>query len=282
MGALDPALGARVATAALFAPLLLAVVGFGPLTLELAMLVIVTASSFELSRLLARVGFRSLPGLFLLAPILGAASLYVPLGVVWTLAALLVSLVAVVWLFHPWIPRRGTSGWVGLLGQVAGAAYCGLLLSYFVRLEAGPWPAASAPGEVGARWAIFAILLIWAGDTGAYLAGTLFGRRQLWPAVSPKKTIEGAWGGVILSSLAAAVLRLWLAPGLSIWEALGLGAAAGLLAMLGDLIESRVKRKAGVKDSGSVLPGHGGLFDRFDSLFLTAPLFHYYLQAFAR
>jgi phosphatidate cytidylyltransferase len=125
----------------------------------------------------------------------------------------------------------------------------------------------------------FLFLVTWANDTGAYYVGTFWGRHPLAPRISPRKTWEGAIGGLLGSVLAALACQAWFLDSLSTGEALGAGVLIGLAAPLGDLAESILKRSADVKDSGSILPGHGGLLDRIDSLIFTTPAFYYYLLA---
>lgn len=125
----------------------------------------------------------------------------------------------------------------------------------------------------------FLFLVTWANDTGAYYVGTFWGRHPLAPRISPRKTWEGAIGGLFGSVLAALACRTWFLDSLSAGEAIGAGVLIGLAAPLGDLAESILKRSAGVKDSGSILPGHGGLLDRIDSLVFTTPAFYYYFLA---
>jgi phosphatidate cytidylyltransferase len=110
---------------------------------------------------------------------------------------------------------------------------------------------------------------LWAGDTAAIFAGKAFGRRKLWPALSPKKTWEGAAANFLACIVVAIPLAMWI--GYAWPVGLACGAAAGILGQYGDLFESWVKRQAGLKDSGTLLPGHGGILDRIDSLLFTAP-----------
>lgn len=117
---------------------------------------------------------------------------------------------------------------------------------------------------------LLAILPLWAGDTAAYVVGKSCGKHLLAPAISPKKTIEGSLANLVACVAVAAPLGLWLAYSWQISVLCGL--AAGVLGQAGDLFESAVKRRAGVKDSGSLLPGHGGLLDRVDSLLFTSPV----------
>jgi phosphatidate cytidylyltransferase len=129
----------------------------------------------------------------------------------------------------------------------------------------------------GERFVLFLALVTWAGDTGAYYAGTLWGKHLLAPSVSPKKTVEGAVGGVALAVGAALSAHAWFVPRLSLSDTLVLGLFLAGSGLLGDLWESAIKRRVGVKDSGSILPGHGGMLDRLDSLLFTAPTFYYYV-----
>ena len=123
----------------------------------------------------------------------------------------------------------------------------------------------------GAFWLIWAMVLVWGADIGAYFAGRQFGRRKLAPAVSPGKTWEGVLGGFLAASVACTVGLLWLSAAL--WPWLLLMAALVVVSVFGDLFESVVKRATGVKDSGSLLPGHGGVLDRIDSLLAVLPVF---------
>lgn len=128
---------------------------------------------------------------------------------------------------------------------------------------------------------IFFILIITYGvDTGAYYAGRLFGQKKLSPEVSPGKTVEGAIGGVI-AAVGAAFLARWLfLKELPVESTILMGLIFGVISQLGDLSESLLKRSAGVKDSGSIIPGHGGMLDRVDSLIFTIPAFYYYILYF--
>jgi phosphatidate cytidylyltransferase len=126
---------------------------------------------------------------------------------------------------------------------------------------------------------VYFFMLIWASDTGAYFAGRAFGRRKLFERVSPKKTWEGFIGGAVLSMVVAAVLAsITFFPDLKVW--LGMSIVAVVMGTYGDLVESLLKRNVGVKDSGTLLPGHGGVLDRFDSILLASPFLFVYLKLF--
>lgn len=129
---------------------------------------------------------------------------------------------------------------------------------------------------------LFYVLLIWINDVGAYVVGISIGRHKLWPRVSPKKSWEGFFGGMIFTVLAAVFLGPRM-TGLSIvapWGWIVFGIVLTLSAVAGDLVESAFKRRVGVKDSGTIIPGHGGFLDRFDAMFLSLP-FVYLLLLFA-
>ena len=124
-------------------------------------------------------------------------------------------------------------------------------------------------------------IFVWLDDTGAYLVGSLIGKHKLFERISPKKSWEGFFGGLILS-LASSQAFAWFAPEINRMNWLGLAATVVLFGTWGDLIESLLKRTLGVKDSGNVLPGHGGMLDRFDSVMLAVPASYIYIELFIR
>ncbi|HXJ97961.1 MAG TPA: phosphatidate cytidylyltransferase [Gelidibacter sp.] len=122
-------------------------------------------------------------------------------------------------------------------------------------------------------------ILIWINDTGAYLIGKNFGKQKLFPRISPKKTVEGFMGGLFFSCVASYFIAT-LTGSLNFTNWLALSIIASVCGTLGDLIESKFKRQAGVKDSGVIMPGHGGLLDRLDSIIFAAPFFYLFLKLF--
>jgi phosphatidate cytidylyltransferase len=133
------------------------------------------------------------------------------------------------------------------------------------------------------EWLIFFLLLVtWASDTGAYYVGTLYGRHRLAPTISPKKTVEGLVGGLIAAIIAGYIARWWFLPELSGLDCLVLATLLTIAGLWGDLAESAMKRTVGMKDSGGILPGHGGMLDRLDSLLFATPVFYYYITLASR
>ena len=153
-----------------------------------------------------------------------------------------------------------------------GILYIGYTLGHFLRLR---------NQHDGALLVLFVLLVTWAGDAAAYYVGKTWGSRPLAPRLSPNKTIEGFLGGLVVAPLIAWIGHLWFLPAVTPVDCLILGLLFTVLGLLGDLSESALKRHAGVKDSGSLIPGHGGVLDRVDSLLLNAPVFYYYM-AFVR
>ncbi|GAB4270062.1 phosphatidate cytidylyltransferase [Thermincola ferriacetica] len=154
--------------------------------------------------------------------------------------------------------------------SLTGTIYLGWLLSHILLLRAL---------EFGFYLVLFVFMATWFTDTMAYFVGSGIGRHKLAPTISPKKTIEGAVGGLIGSTLAGLLMSFFLKE-VPMIHLLVIGFLAGIVGQAGDLVESAMKRKAGVKDSGNLIPGHGGVLDRFDSMLFTAPLVYYYVQLF--
>lgn len=123
----------------------------------------------------------------------------------------------------------------------------------------------------GLFWSLLAFLCIWASDAGAYFAGVAFGKTPMWPTISPKKTIEGALGGVLLAVIVALAFHFFAPDTLHLGRAVGIGLLAAAVGQMGDLIQSAYKRVKGIKDTGTILPGHGGILDRVDSWLIVFP-----------
>ena len=131
-------------------------------------------------------------------------------------------------------------------------------------------------GDDGPSYVVLSIMFAWFADTGGYFAGRFLGKRKLYEAVSPKKTVEGAFGGLAGAAIGAALASFWYLKSIPIMHSIPLALLAATLGQAGDLGESLIKRSTGVKDSGAIVPGHGGILDRVDALLLTTTVVYVY------
>lgn len=256
----------RLWTAAVALPAVIAMVLFAPAALFSTFIAILTAwGLYEIATMthagtaqaLALSLCGGVPGAFLL---IHASGPWLPSTVVIAAMAALVIRVAA---------TGGVNAYRGTGFVILGALWVGVLFPYFALLR---------NGLNGRPIVVMMLLLVVASDSGAYFAGRSMGRIKLAPRVSPNKTVEGALGGLAACVLAGLILRGWLAPELSARSIVVLALAVGLLAQIGDLAGSAFKRVAGVKDSGWIFPGHGGLLDRTCSLVFPAVFTYYYLR----
>ncbi|HEY8713134.1 MAG TPA: phosphatidate cytidylyltransferase [Thermoanaerobaculia bacterium] len=153
---------------------------------------------------------------------------------------------------------------------VLATMYVGMLGGSLIRLRSDFGPV------IGPNLIYFLLLVVWLGDAGAYYVGKRFGKHKLSPRISPKKTVEGLIGGIIMSVITAVVIHLTFFPQIQLVHAMIVGIVLSITGVIGDLAESLWKRSAAVKDSGTLLPGHGGFLDRFDSILFTAPILYVY------
>ena len=166
---------------------------------------------------------------------------------------------------------------IGLGYLILGPIYVGFLLAHALMLREITGSGAEIEGtpDFGRSWLLFALLVTFAVDTGAYLVGRSVGRRPMAPSISPNKTWEGSLGGFASAVAAALVLGLVFDLGVPAWQQAVIGGVVGVVGQWGDLIESKLKRIADLKDASSIIPGHGGLLDRLDSVLLTLPAVYY-------
>jgi len=178
-------------------------------------------------------------------------------------------LISLIWLLRRPSKERAFHNWAW---TIVGALYVGWMLSYWLNLRGL---------EDGRNWVYLAMLTTFANDTGAFFIGRARGKHKLAPAISAAKTREGAIGGLMCAILGAMVIATALnliSPfTFRYWQIILLGFLVGLFAQLGDLVESSLKRNMGVKESGNLLPGHGGMLDRFDSLIFVGAVIYYYV-----
>jgi phosphatidate cytidylyltransferase len=273
----------RALSAVALVPPLVAVLLAGEPWIALLVLILVAGAAWETVRLMRAAGSSASPALAIVLA-LGLAAAFVidalpsaaPSGVAPVLVALAVVLAAVS-AFGQADPGDGLRAWVG---TVLGALYPALLGFVVALGVVGPEPAADAPLAALGRdrgWILLLVLTVWTYDTAAYLVGSRVGGPGFLRHLSPSKTWAGLAGGIVGSTLLAGLL----VAGLGRSPAAGavLGALVAVAAQAGDLAESMLKRAAGAKDSGTLIPGHGGLLDRVDSFLFAAPVATLYVLA---
>ena len=272
----------RAISASVLVPVLLIVLVLGGPVLVAAVALITILAAIEVFRLLKDAGyapFGALGTTLALVVVLDTAFPEVLEGSGLLLVAVGIILAAVA-SFTRIDPRDGLQAWIA---TVFGALYVSLL-AFLLRIgQVAPAVPADAPlnvvgGERG--WILLLVLAVWSYDTGAYLVGKNFGRTKFLTHISPSKTIEGLVGGVLATTVVVAIM-LW-GLGQNPLHALVLGPLTALSAQAGDLAESVIKRAAGAKDSGTLIPGHGGMLDRVDSFVFAAPVVTLYVLALSR
>lgn len=268
------ALRLRVATALLFIPLLILLARAGGLAFVAFVGLQVFLGIGEFYRMMRGKDLRPQAVLGTIAALGMLAACYRPHRIPGDLlSAGLVLLMLALTLRRPERPRQVES----LAATLFGVLYVGWLSAHLVLLRELPWTAGTEYGD-GGSYVLLAFFITWSCDTGAYLIGRVFGRTRPWSSISPRKSVEGSVGGLAAAVGAGLIARLWFAPFLSVTDALVLGAAVGLFGQVGDLVESLLKRDARHGDSSDTIPGHGGVLDRFDSLYFAAPVVYYYLR----
>lgn len=263
----------RILTALVGAPLVIGLVYVGGVPFVVLVLVASLLAQRELYGLFVAGGAKPYQwaGLLLGALLVGR--------VLWP-ALLVVALVIAVLMFVALPFERDETPHHNIAATLFGVFYPTTLFSFLAELRLAR---GETVGNDEAFWLTLAVfLLIWSADSFAYYAGRAFGKHPLAPRVSPKKTWEGAVGGAAGAVLVGVVLKLTALSFLAWPHVIVLALLGGCFSPLGDLAESRLKRAVGIKDSGTILPGHGGLLDRFDALILTVPLVYLYLAYVAQ
>ena len=266
----------RVLSAVVFVPGVLLLVEATEWTLYVLVLVVVARCSWEFYQILEEAGYRTLrlPGCILAMSLctyfwrLGKGELPADYLVLQLMA---IALIILAWTLHQSGTERYTANAFLTLGGVL----------FFGLLGSAPLLLVQAAGQSEeARHLVAAIFLcIWLADSGAYFSGRLWGKEKLAPTISPAKTRVGFVGGIV-GSMSPLALG-FLLPSFSPWALAGLLLVAGIGGQLGDLVESAVKRDLGIKDAPPLIPGHGGLLDRFDSYFFAFPLAYLYVDMLA-
>jgi len=275
----DAALPLRIASAVVFIPLFVLVARVGGIPWLGFTLIVVGLGLREFYRMMESKGlaphWKSGTFAVLLLPIGTYLRLQTGRTAEWNLGALLTVLVGAILLAEL---RRGAGKQAvgNIAATLLGVIYLGWFGSHIELLRELP-RAWRLPYALGASFAMLPFFLVWVCDTAAYAVGLAFGRTRLMPDVSPQKSVEGAVAGLLAAIGAAFLARLWFAPYLTMLDAVILGTLVGVLGQLGDLVESLLKRDADAKDTSRIIPGHGGVLDRFDSILFAAPVTAYYI-----
>jgi phosphatidate cytidylyltransferase len=262
-------LAVRLLTAAVVAPVLLGTLFFGPPTAWYA--IVFVASLVGASELFGMthpadgvsrgIGVVMTGGVSLVLYFLG------------TDPRALLTLLAVVTIAGTFIPLarlgRIEDAALRIMAGVAGPLYVGGLITMLAMLRRDQ-------GPLGPPYVLFTLMVAWLGDTGGYFAGRFLGKTKLYEAVSPKKTREGFAGSLVGSACGALLAHFWYLPALPLVAGIAIAVVAGALGQMGDLVESLLKRSTGIKDSGWIVPGHGGILDRIDALLVVSPIIYLY------
>lgn len=265
-------LAARLGTVAIAAPLLLGLLFYGPVIgWYYMMLGTIALASWELTGM-SHPDDRVSRAIITLCSLAVSWVFYHYTHDARALATLFLAVPIVGLMLSLWRLGDLSSAALRCMASISVPFYIGGLLTCLALLD-------REHGALGPRFVFLALLLSWLADTGGYFAGRFLGPRwpaKLHPAVSPKKTWIGFCGSVIGAVAGAIAASCWFLPSLPFGHALGLALVAGILGQLGDLAESMLKRSTGVKDSGSVVPGHGGMLDRVDALAIVSPVLYLY------
>jgi phosphatidate cytidylyltransferase len=263
----------RLLTALVGVPLTIICSLVGGIPFLLAMNLVIGLGLFEFYRMMESKGIKPYRTVGVVAGLIVSWYVYFHGGV---FSGLFITLVLVWVMVLELFRRDGALAVFHISSTILGIFYVAWLGSHIIllrRLGEG------YPGDdLGGLFVILAFALAWSTDSGGYFFGNAFGRRKLLPRVSPEKTLEGAIGGVVTCFIVAIVARFTFASFLSMWDAVILGVVSPVAAILGDLVESLMKRDVAVKETSRALPGHGGMLDRFDSVLFVAPLVYYYLR----
>jgi phosphatidate cytidylyltransferase len=277
----------RVLSAAVLLPLVITVAWWSVWSVAAAVLVAMVIGLMELYGAFRAGGFR--PRLLLGIAIGGASILAFVMRplISFDLVLPVVTLAVVLSLVVEVIDYRETGALPSWALTLAGALYLGWLFGHFVllrTLETPLRPSVFTPLRIapGTAWIFMIFAITWIQDTAAYFVGRYLGRHKMAPVLSPKKTWEGAAGGLVGSVAAGVLSALLFGLPISLPQAVLLGLVGGVVGPLGDLAESLIKRQVGLKDAGNLIPGHGGILDRADSLLFTGAVLYYMILLLAR
>ncbi len=253
----------RILTAVVGLPLLIAVIWFGEPWFTLIIAAMAITGSFEFYRLATNLMVQPITYFGMAWVLLLVLSPHCPHAIATPFLVTSATAISLIWILFRSPKRQAFNNWAW---TIAGILYIGWMLSHWVSLR---------NLEAGRELTFWAMFTTFASDTSAFFCGRTWGKHNLAPTISPAKTWEGALGGLLASVIASLALSVIFPLPFNYWQTALLGVAISTFAQLGDLVESLLKRNTGAKDAGKLIPGHGGLLDRLDSLIFTGVIAYY-------
>jgi phosphatidate cytidylyltransferase len=256
----------RIISAAIGLPIFIIAIWFGNPWFTVVMAIIAILGSIEFYRITSHNRIRPIAYFGIVITLILIVSPYYPGFITKPLILTGAILISLIWILFQSQKEGGFNNWVWI---IAGILYLGWTLSY--------WPELRSI-EHGREWILWSMLAVMASDTSAFFIGKKWGKHYIAPTMSPKKTWEGSVGGLLGSIIVSVILGILFSLPLNYWTLALLGCIISISAQLGDLIESLLKRNTGVKDSGKLVPGHGGILDRIDSFVFTGAVIYYFVN----
>ncbi|MBU8877865.1 phosphatidate cytidylyltransferase [Bacillus sp. FJAT-29790] len=255
----------RIVTAIIFGAIFLPVIIYGGISVVLLAYLLATIALYELLKM-RKLNLFSVPGLIslLLLWIFLLPSQFQDILAMIHYTKIEFALLAVLLFLTYTVATKNRFTFDDVAFSILATLYVGIGFYYFVETR-----------EAGLIYLFFSLFIIWATDSGAYFIGRSMGKRKLWPEISPNKTIEGSLGGVVCALIVAVLFVIFTDIEASFMQLSLITIILSVFGQIGDLVESALKRHYDVKDSGNILPGHGGILDRFDSLLFVWPLLHF-------
>ncbi|NHM29827.1 phosphatidate cytidylyltransferase [Neobacillus terrae] len=256
----------RILTGVIAAALFLPIVIYGGMPTVILAYVLATVGLYELLKM-RKINFLSIPGIlsFIILWVIMIPKQYQGIWSDFYYSKIELAILAVFLYLIYTVITKNRFTFDDAAFCIFAAVYAGIGFYFFYETRAA-----------GLVYIFYSLFIIWATDSGAYFLGKAFGKRKLWPEISPNKTVEGSLGGVICALIVAVLFVIFTDIDAALLELMGITAVLSVFGQLGDLVESAFKRHYNVKDSGNILPGHGGILDRFDSLIFVWPLLHFF------
>jgi phosphatidate cytidylyltransferase len=256
----------RILTTVVGLPLIIAIIWFGEPWFTLLMASMAGLAGWEFYRMAGRLKVQPITYFAIAFVVLVMVSPHCPYPSTLTILITSAITISLVWLLIRYPRDRAFTNWAWTM---AGILYLGWMLSYWIELRSL---------EAGRALVFLAMFTTFVNDTSAFFVGRAWGKHTLAPSISAGKTWEGAIGGLLFSILAALIIRVIFTLPFNYWQTALVGFVISIFAQLGDLIESLLKRNTGVKDAGRLIPGHGGILDRLDSLIFTGVVVYYLVE----